>query len=67
MAHVGFNSKTGHHGQRLLTQTKPEAKDLFRAAEPTYEPPTENQTQHREQHREKDLRNYKQKVYWEIQ
>ena len=48
-----------------LLRQKPEAKDLFRSADPTYEPPTENKTQ--AQHRERDVRNNKQKVYWENQ
>ena len=46
-----------------LLRQKPQLKDLFYTAEPTYEPPTENKTQ--AQHRERDLRNNKRKVDWE--
>ena len=46
-----------------LLRQKPEAKDLFYPAEPTYEPPTENKTQ--AQHRERGLSNNKRKVHWE--
>ena len=43
-----------------LLRQKPEAKDLFYPAEPTYTPSTENDTQ--AQNREGDLRKNKRKV-----
>ena len=46
-----------------LLRYKPEPKDLFYPAEPTYEPPVQNETQ--VQKRERDQRNVKRKVDWE--
>ena len=46
-----------------LPRYKPESKDLFYPAEPTYEPQVQNETQ--VQKRERDQRNVKRKVDWE--
>ena len=46
-----------------LLRQKPEAKDVFYPADPTYEPATQNKTQ--AQHCERDLRNNKRISDWE--
>ena len=48
-----------------LLRYKPEPKDLFYPAEPTYEPPVQNETQVQKRERERDQRNIKRKIDWE--